>query len=118
MAGELNFETGGVHNDLYFPPLKDADKAIVKVVVSDFSAFYHYEPGNGTRYEVVFSTYNDGFGEKTVMTLVNFRKTMVLTSEMRWASQIGYMKEKLGLGEGDCYALMPLINQYLEDLNK
>ena len=115
---DLNFETGGVYYDLYFPALKPVDRAIRKVRATDSSSFYHYEPGNGTRYEVIFTAYNAGFGPEVVMTLVNFRKAMVITGPMFSPSQIGYMKEKLDMGEGDCYALMPLINHYLEELGQ
>ena len=113
----FDYQSGGIFYDKYYPALRPVNQAIKKLKTADFSAFYLYEPGNATRYEVLFTTYNDGYGPKTVMTLINFRKSMIITNEMSPTS-LGYMQEKLDLGEGDCYALIPLINQYLEELGR
>lgn len=109
------FETGGEWMGKYYPKLKDVNEAIVKRRGPTNQDYFQYEPGNGTRYDVLFSTYNDGYGQKTVMTLVNMRKAMILTQQMDLIN-MGYMKEKLDLGEGDCYALIPLINFYFAEL--
>ena len=115
---ELNFEKGGQHYGVYFPALRPAYAAIKGSGKFIHSAFYEYEPGNATRYEVAFNTIDHGYGPETVMTVVNFRKSMIVNGPMFSPSQIGYMKEKLDIGEGDCYALMPLINHYFEELGK
>ena len=109
------FKAGGVWQGVYYPKLKPIFAAVPSAVEAEFCSYFQYEPGNGTRYDVLFSTYNDGYGSKTVMTLVNMRKAMIISNEMSLVN-IGYMQEKLDLGEGDCYALIPLINHYLEEL--
>ena len=109
------FKAGGVWQGMYYPKLKNVNQAICRRISPSDADYFHYEPGNGTRYDVLFSTYNDGYGQKTVMTLVNMRKAMIISNEMSLVN-IGYMQEKLDLGEGDCYALIPLINHYLEEL--
>jgi len=114
-ADQEIFKAGGVWQGMYYPKLKNVNEATCKRVAPHNADYFHYEPGNGTRYEVLFSTFNDGWGSKTVMTLVNMRKAMIISNEMSLVN-IGYMQEKLDLGEGDCYALIPLINHYLEEL--
>ena len=115
---DINFEVSNVIYGKFFPALKPIHAAVRKAGKVTKSEFYHYEPGNGTRYEVAFITYDYGFGLETVMTVANMSKSMVIPSYMLTNSQIGYMQEKLDLGEGDCYALMPLINHYLEELGE
>lgn len=110
---DFDFSAGGEQFGKYFPPLKPVAAAVSRVH-NDESYSCVYQPGNGTRYEVAFSRYNIGNGPETVMTIINMRKAMIIPSYMGMHS-IGYMTEKLGLGEGDCYALIPLINAYITD---
>jgi hypothetical protein len=115
---DLNFETGGEQYGMYFPPLRPLAKAIRRDTPPVYTAAYEYEPGNASRYVVVFNTYDFGYGQETVMTVANLNASMIVPGPFHSPSQIGYMAEKLGLLEGDCYALMPLINHYLEELGK
>ena len=115
---DLNFETGSVQNGQYFPALRPMHAAITKDSPPVYTAHYEYEPGNATRYVVVFNTYDTGYGPETVMTVVNMNAAMIIPGPFHSPSQIGYMQEKLKLLEGDCYALMPLINHYLEEFGK
>jgi hypothetical protein len=110
------FKDGGEWMGKYYPKLKDVNQAILKRQTPSNSDFFVYEPGNGTHYEVLFSTYNH-YGQHTVMTIINMRKSMILMQPMDLIN-IGYMREKLDLGEGDCYALIPLINKYFEELGR
>ena len=114
---DFDYSKGGVVFNKFYPGLRPIHEAVRKDVPPFYTAFYVYEPGNATRYEALFNTYDDGFGRKTVLTLVNFRRSMIITNEMSITS-LDYMQEKLGLGEGDCYALIPLINHYLEELGQ
>ena len=113
MNTEHNFEKGGVIFGKFFPGLKLASMAISKSKNIE-SVFFAYEPGNMTRYEVLFSNLAN---QRVVMTIINMRKSMELSGPLNEYS-IGYMQEKLGLSEGDCYALIPLINHYFEEMGK
>jgi hypothetical protein len=112
----FDFEKGGEAYGMYFRPLKPVAAATVTNAPT-LGNFYHYEPGDGTRYEVIFSTYNTGYGLQTVMTLVNFNSSMVIPGRMDLVD-IDYMHEKLKLTHGSCYALMPLINYYLNEIGR
>ena len=114
---DFNFQTGGVQNDVFYPALKPVGVAIKEQVGLLHAVYYDYQPGNGTRYEVVFNSFKTEYGRKTVMTVANFNCSMELNYPLGLVS-IGYMKEKLGLREGDCYALIPLINTFLEELGQ
>lgn len=109
----MDFSVSRIEGNKFFPALKPVSAASTRAHV-DESYSCVYQPGNGTRYEVVFSKFNNGLGPEIVMTIVNMRKAMIIPSQMGMHS-LGYMQEKLGLGEGDCYALIPLINSYLEE---
>ncbi len=117
--GDLNFEKGCVWYDLRFPALRPVPKAIQKSSGDPtYCRYFDYEPGNATRYEVAFCTYPTGNGLQTVMTIVNMHRSMVIPGRLEWSYQLGYMREKLELSDADCYALMPLINHYLEELGR
>jgi hypothetical protein len=107
---EHDFEKGGVIFGKFFPGLK-VPAVAVRVSKNIESMYFDYEPGNMTRYQVLFS---DLAGQRVVMTIVNMRKAMELSGPMNETS-IGYMEEKLGLNAGDCYALIPLINHYFDE---
>jgi hypothetical protein len=109
----MDFSVSRIEGNKFFPALKHVSEATSRVHVNE-SYSCVYQPGNGTRYEVVFSKFNNGNGPEIVMTIVNMRKAMIIPSQMGMHS-LGYMQEKLSLGEGDCYALIPLINDYLEN---
>ena len=115
---DLDFENGSVQNGQYYPALRPMAKAIRRDSPPIYTAAYEYEPGNATRYVVVFNTYDFGYGQETVMTVANMNTSMIIPGPFFSPAQIGYMVEKLKLLEGDCYALMPLINHYLEELGK
>ena len=113
----FDFQAGGEQYGVYFPALKTVGESIKSQVGLINSVFYDYQPGNGTRYEVLFNTFETKHGRRTVMTLVGFRKSMELSGSMGLHS-IDYLREKLGLGGGDCYALIPLINAYFEEVGE
>ena len=112
-----NFQIGVLENDTWYPALKTVQAAIVSQIGHVNSVFYDYQPGNGTRYEVLFNSFMTKYGRRTVMTLVNFNASMELNGSLGMAS-IGYMREKLGMLEGDCYALIQLVNMHLEELGQ
>lgn len=111
---DTDFQKGGVLGGLYYPALQPINKAIKRGYLTSDSTYYVYEPGNATKYEVIFTTYNDGYELKTVMTLANMGKSMYIAGAMTLTA-LGYLEEKLGLNKGDCYALIPLINHYMAD---
>jgi hypothetical protein len=109
----MDFSVSRIEGNRFYPALKSVAEASTRAHnANSYSCVY--QPGNGTRYEVVFSEFNNGNGPEIVMTIVNMRKAMIIPSQMGMHS-LGYMQEKLGLGEGDCYALIPLINDFLEE---
>jgi hypothetical protein len=109
----MDFSTSRIEGNKFYPALKPVAASISRGHTAE-SYSCVYQPGNGTRYEVVFSEFDIGNGPETVMTIVNMRKAMIIPSQMGMHS-LGYMQEKLGLGEGDCYALIQLINDYLNE---
>lgn len=115
----FDFQAGGVYGATYYPSLKSIGEALITNTGGGGQAYYyHYEPGNMTRYEVVFCEYTDTYDNQIVlMSIVNPRRATMMIPLVRheWGlHDIAYMKEKLGMGEGDCYALIPLINFHLK----
>jgi len=117
MTKQHDFEKGGVIYGKFFPGLKTVAASVSRSKEGK-SWFGIYQPGNGTRYEFIFSEYDFGHGPETMLTIVNMRKCMIIPGPMFPDTSIGYMVEKLGLNEGDCYALIPLINDYLTEQGK
>lgn len=111
---DLNFQQDNEIYGVLFPALLPVEKAIKRQTGSVESRYYTYEPGNMTRYDVIFNVYDAGWGPEMVMTIINLNTAMVIPSRMHSPTQISYLKDKLGLGEGDCYALMQLINYHME----
>lgn len=112
----FDFEKGGERFGIYFRPLKPVVSATV-VRANASGSFYHYEPGDGTRYDVLFSTYDTGYGLQVVMTLVNFNTSMIIPGRVDLID-LDYMHEKIKITHGSCYALMPLINHYLNEIGR
>jgi hypothetical protein len=76
-----------------------------------------YEPGNDTRYEVLFTQVGtldtvDRYPNDVVVTVVNFRKAMLL-SRGRGYLDWTYVAEKLDIGEGDARPLARLFSDVL-----
>ena len=113
----FDYQVGGEEYGVYYPALKPVDQAIKVQHGIINSVFYDYQPGNGTRYEVLFNSFETKYGRRTVMTIINMNASMELNGSLGIMS-IGYMKEKLGLLDGDCYAIIQLVNTYLEELGK
>ena len=113
MRESFDFQKGGVINEVYFRPLKSVADATVRHETMGDSEYYHYEPGDGTRYEVLFNTYNTGYELQTVMTLVNFGTSMIIPFKLG-LGDIGYMHEKLQITSGSCYALIQLANAFFK----
>ncbi len=114
----FDFSKGRVVHGRFLDSLRDLDRAIKVEAQSGRSYYFDYEPGNGTKYRVLFS-YAPGYdvGEKEiVMTIINFGRSMIIPGgKMDTVGQLDYMHEKLGnLNIADCYALMPLINFFLQ----
>ena len=112
----VDFETYAIEPRSKYPP-QPVGVAIKEQVGLLHAVYYDYQPGNGTRYEVLFNSFRTKYGRRTVMTIVNMNASMELNGELGIVS-IGYMKEKLGLLDGDCYALIQLANTYLEELGQ
>ena len=89
---------------------------IVSSEIDDNVECIVYEPGNGTRYELVFVQMSDavlrmiGYRPSSVMvTLVNIRgKTMFATKGA--FLHPGYVKEKMDIGISDAYVLAEIIS--------
>ena len=113
----FDFQKGGELLGTFYPALKPVSKAVRETRTLVHGNRYVYEPGNATRYEVVFATFMTDWGEETSMTLTNFGKCMVLSGPVGMYS-LGYLQEKLGMKEGDCYALLQLINTYFKELDQ
>mgnify|MGYP005831235951 CR=1 FL=1 len=113
---EFDYEKGGEEFGVYYPPLKPVAKAIKFSSVGPDSAYYHYEPGNGTRYEVVFVRHLNGYSEveQVTMAVTCPRNAAMIVPEKLGMYSLGYMQEKLKMLEGDCYALIPLVNYHME----
>lgn len=79
------------------------------------------EPGNGTKYMVLFSNLPKEIGEvlgcggRGVMaTVTNFRNRPSILLPALGLVSLAYLVEKTGLGEGDAVALLPLINNHIQ----
>lgn len=107
----------------YYPDLKTMDEAI-RLEAPTVGKFYHYEPGNGTRYEVFLSLRKDVGAEhedylpKVGISIMNFNRPCSMIIPWKSSLQhydIDYMCEKMGILNGDAYALIPLINRFLSE---
>lgn len=118
MDAEFNYQQGGNEYGKYYPALKPTELAI-HCEAEGSSTYYHYEPGNGTRYEVIFTEIElkEQFEKELiiVMTIIQPRRRSMITPSYNFhMKDLGYMMEKLEMHEGDCYALIQLINIYLD----
>lgn len=107
----------------YTAKLKPMNEA-VKAVFPTNGKFYHYEPGNGTRYEVFISRRkpawpHDSYPE-LVVSIMNFDRPCSMTVPL-FAGQVdvhpGYVKEKMGILIGDALAICELLAHYTEETN-
>jgi hypothetical protein len=112
---EFDFQQGGERDGIHYPALKPMSQALRDTGAAR-TIWYNYEPGNATRYEVSFTPRPDRWGgfEVVMAVTVPQRAAMVLNGKVGLHS-LGYMREKLGMLDGDVYALMPLINKYFEE---
>ena len=116
MMEEFDFQRGGELHGKRYPKLKTLGESIVYVDPGIDRVYYHYEPGNMTRYEVIFSELSVEYDDEpmTVMTVMCPRqRCMVIPHRMFHMYDLDYMMEKLEMLEGDCYALIQLINHHL-----
>lgn len=110
---DFDYEKGGEEWGTYYPPLKAPWRG--GIVFSD-GTYFHYEPGNGTRYEVLFTRFDTEYEKNRVaMTVLCPRNAAMIIPDELGLHSLGYMQEKLKMLEGDCYALIPLVNQYLKE---
>ena len=63
---------------------------------------FNYEPGNGTRYEMVIAR----FGDELFVGIPNFRSSYCFTKPEHWP----YVGEKLRLSRGDAEEVTKVIN--------
>lgn len=63
---------------------------------------FNYEPGNGTRYEMVIAR----FGDELFVGIPNYRSSYVFTKPEQWP----YVGEKLRLSRGDAEEVTKAIN--------
>lgn len=107
----------------WYPDLKSLNEGI-KLQAPVVGKFYHYEPGNGTRYEVFLSLRKDvgalheDYLPKVSISIMNFGRPCSMI--IPWKSSlehydIGYMCDKMGILPGDAWALIPLINEFLKE---
>lgn len=116
MDTQIDFQKGGEYGGMYYPKLKPIGAAIVYASGGERSYYYHYEPGNMTRYETLFTDVTTKYeGNMLVMTLICPRNTSMIIPNNGHMDMydIGYIMEKTGLREGDAYALLQLINHHL-----
>jgi hypothetical protein len=106
-------------NGMWYPDLKPVDKATVARLDGE-SVMYHYEPGNGTRYEAVFAriyrTEQSKLYPRVILTICNFDRpcSMVVPDVQKLTeNDLEYIREKMGVLAGDAWALLHLINHYL-----
>lgn len=107
---------------MYYPDLKPLDKAVV-FSTQTRGSFYHYEPGNGTRYEVFLTKRNrtdhphDEYYPVLTVAVMNFDRPCSMTLPFPDAPldkhNIDYMVEKMKILPGDAWALIPLVNQFI-----
>jgi hypothetical protein len=96
----------------YVSDVRTPEESIRYATDEGVATFYLYEPGNATRYEVVFTSIPGQLhGGRDYMSVVNFRKAMEVHQGMGEHS-VSYMQEKLNLGISDCYALSKLIEHH------
>lgn len=106
----------------YVAKLKPMDEAL-KAIVPTKGKFYHYEPGNGTRYEVFISR-RELTGYKyypeLVVSIMNFDRPCSMTVPLFDGEPDmypDYVREKMGILEGDALAIRELVKYYLEENN-
>lgn len=110
------------HNGVHFPDLKPLDQAVL-FDAPGHCHFYHYEPDNGTRYEVMISRRNrtdhkyDAYYPLLTVAVMNFDRPCSMTIPFPDAPlgvhNIDYMMDKMGILNGDAWALLPLINRFI-----
>lgn len=118
MDGVERIPGGQVWNGNFYPDLKKPGGLGIVGSLTGDTKFYHWEPGNCTRYEVMFTEleFSDDHYPHVVMTvLVPQPAAMVVTKKMD-LQDLEYMREKMpNLQEGDRWALCSLINHHLEE---
>ncbi len=91
---------------------KPMDQAIVSAIVGNSTLFVDYQPGNGTKYEVLFI---ENPKAKSLLpftaVVVNFRSTMQLMGG--WV-HYSYVQEKLRCSQGDAEPLALLFAHVTE----
>lgn len=91
-------------------PKISLERAIKDVAIAGKTFYYWYEPGNGTRYDVV-------------LTMVPGKKRLAIVLENHGrgcsipttALDADYLSEKLRIGTADAEALLPLLAHYLAE---
>ena len=101
--------------------LKPVNESIVSETNGEHGTLYVFEPGNATRYVVLFQPIERSISREmdyglkaTLVTVINFRRyySMVVSGHMGYLC-VGYLMEKTGLQEGDAAALLALIRHKL-----
>jgi hypothetical protein len=105
----------------YMAGMKPVEKSIINGCKTS-GRFYHYEPGNGTRYEVFISDRlgNDipDYYPGTVISVMNFDRPCSMTIPVfdgKPDVHPDYMMEKMRIGLGDALALVKLVHYHFEN---
>ena len=123
MSMEFDFTKGGEVDGVYYPALKDPVQAIKFQSGWKDHDYIHYEPGNGTRYEVVFTEIQREYSDEKELVLSVIcpaPAAMTIPGGFRrfYLFDLEYFIEKLRMRPGDVYALLPLVNHYTQVLDR
>ena len=118
----FDFQKGGEVDGILYPALRPLEKAVIRRDSLGDAEFVHYEPGNGTRYEVFIVLRPgsirgaDDWYPYGAIAVVNFGRpaSMALPEHDLGLHDVDYIHEKMGVNLGDAYALIPLINDFIE----
>lgn len=94
------------------------NKKIRSIVKQDQATLVNYQPGNGTKYLVLFQKLPaeicmeiGGYEEPgTLVTVVNLHEASLFVPGYTGSVSLSYFMEKTGFSEGDAAPLVELIN--------
>lgn len=107
----------------YIAKLKPMGKSLVMEATAS-GKFYHYEPGNGTRYEVFISRraatdhkYDDYY-PKLSIAIMNFDRPcsmIVPVFDGKPDLAADYVQDKMGILPGDALAIIRLVDHFMKE---
>lgn len=127
-AKEFDFTKGGIVDGIHYPALRPLDQSLKYASQGSRCEFVVYEPGNGTRYEMFLGRRGpmmpdprlgemDEYFPRNFIAIVNFGRPRCMsfpTVRRFGLANIDFICEKMDVQAGDAYALIPLINDFLE----